>query len=159
MKPHDPDEALPGRWTDALLQSVAPVPLAPERRAAIKERLMRSIAGAEPFVSLRRDEGWLRLHDKAEVKLLAEDAHSFSWLLRMAPGARLPAHGHDSGDEECMVIEGSLLLNGERYGAGDFQLARAGTRHHEVVTDSGCLIYLRSPLDRKAELLAACQPA
>ncbi len=60
-----------------------------------------------------------------------------------AVGAALPEHEH-LGDEECFVLDGTIDIGGERFHAGDYQVARAGTRHGVLVTATGCTLLLRS---------------
>jgi quercetin dioxygenase-like cupin family protein len=112
-------------------------------------------ARAEPQVVnvLRESGGWRRLSPLAEFKVLYRDAQQLSWLLRLAPGGSVPAHGHDGGVEECLVLEGEVLLNGERFRQGDFQAALPGSRHEQVQAGTGgCTVYLRSPAARYREL-------
>jgi uncharacterized cupin superfamily protein len=63
-------------------------------------------------------------------------------LVRMQPGARVPTHPHPI-DEECLMLEGEMFLGDTLLRAGDFQLAPAGTRDADVVTDVGALFYVR----------------
>jgi anti-sigma factor ChrR (cupin superfamily) len=56
----------------------------------------------------------------------------------MQPGAVMPEHDH-SGDEECMVLEGDMQVNGVAFGPGDFQVGYAGSHHPHVTTHGGCL--------------------
>lgn len=78
-----------------------------------------------------------------ETRRLFHDAASdrLTMLVRMAPGSSYPAHRH-SADEDCYVIEGDLTLNGVRMRAGDFVRAAAGSVHHFVSTERGCLLFI-----------------
>ena len=81
-----------------------------------------------------------------EVRRLSTDPDSASvtMLVRMAPGARFPAHEH-GGPEECYVLEGDLQVGDElEMRAGDFQRCETGSRHPEQWTRGGCLLFLRS---------------
>ncbi len=71
---------------------------------------------------------------------------SVTCLLRLAPGARLPAHLHH-GVEECVVLEGSVMVGRTRMGPGDYQRAEADSEHREQWTDTGALVYLSGPED------------
>lgn len=63
---------------------------------------------------------------------VADDSRSY--LMRMQPGSRLPAHVH-SRDEVSVIIEGEALVGGtQRMGPGDFQFMPAGVNH--AVIDS-----------------------
>jgi anti-sigma factor ChrR (cupin superfamily) len=73
----------------------------------------------------------------------------------MPPGTRLPAHRHDEGFEECLVLEGEVIVNDERYRAGDYVLAPQGSEHYDVRSDVGALFFLRSPSTRPGGARAA----
>jgi quercetin dioxygenase-like cupin family protein len=93
------------------------------------------------FHVARRDEGvWETVAPGVETRTLwrSERSRRHAFLLRMQPGAAVPEHGH-GGDEECLVIEGDMVVNGVEFRAGDFQVALAGTRHATVTTRGGCL--------------------
>lgn len=62
-------------------------------------------------------------------------------LLRLDAGAYLPSHSH-SGAEECLVLEGSILVGHTRMRAGDYQRAESDSEHVEQWTDTGALLYL-----------------
>ena len=66
-------------------------------------------------------------------------------LWRMAPGARIPAHPHLL-EEECLIVEGSLNVDGVAYGAGDYLFARAGDRDPVFHAPEGALLLIRSEL-------------
>lgn len=153
MKTTDP--GLPRAAVERMLLDVAPEPVAPEVAARIKARLAKRVAAARrstapQFIDIRADEGWRPLTDRTEMKILFDDGATLSWLVRMQPGARLDAHAHDAGPEECLVVEGDLWLDGKRFGAGDYQLAPRGTAHHRIHTESGCVLFVRSPSPRAA---------
>jgi anti-sigma factor ChrR (cupin superfamily) len=80
-----------------------------------------------------------------EVRELAVDqgGASVTMLIRMAAGARYPAHEH-GGAEECYVLEGDLVIGELVMHAGDFQRMERGSRHPEQHTRGGCLLFLRS---------------
>jgi putative transcriptional regulator len=77
------------------------------------------------------------------MQILLDDRNGRSTLLRMQAGGRLPAHDHP-GDEECLVLEGSCFLGELRMHRGDYQHAGQGTRHGEVTSPDGCLLFIRS---------------
>jgi mannose-6-phosphate isomerase-like protein (cupin superfamily) len=79
---------------------------------------------------------WLPLYQEP-----AQGWHAF--LLRMAPGARLPTHMH-SRAEECLVLEGELRIGGVSYVAGDYLVAPAGSQHPRVISRGGAIAYLRA---------------
>ncbi len=93
------------------------------------------------FHVMRKDDGtWKPLAPGIETKTLWRNQSTGRrvFLLRMQPGAIMPEHEH-SGDEECMVLEGDMLVNGVAFGPGDFQVGYAGSHHPHVTTRGGCL--------------------
>jgi anti-sigma factor ChrR (cupin superfamily) len=174
--PVEPDDTTPilnAAWVAALAQSLrsdtAPSLTAPAAQA-MKTRLMQRIASeAAPapspasvdaksdvhVVSIRRDDAWVSLSKKIQVKVLHDDGTTLSWLLRLLPGGRLPEHDHADGVEECMVLEGSLRINGECFGCGDYQIAHPGSVHFEVSSEQGSLVFLKSPSARRKGLIPA----
>ncbi len=103
---------------------------------------------------LAREAGWLPFVAGAQRKILFDDGRTMTWLVRMAPGAALPAHRHDDGDEECLVVEGTVVVNGAAYGPGDYTLALRGSEHRWVRTNTGALFLLRSPSPHAAAFSA-----
>jgi anti-sigma factor ChrR (cupin superfamily) len=147
------NEALPRTATIALLEALAPE--APARADRIRRRLLaRTACDAGAARGLDRTAGWRPFVAGAEKKILFDDGRTMTWLVRMAPGAALPAHRHDEGDEECLVLEGSVVVDGVRHGPGDYTLALCGSEHRSVWTDTGALFLLRSP-SRYAAALSA----
>lgn len=68
-----------------------------------------------------------------------------TFLLRLEPGASLPAHGHNS-TEECLVLEGEITIGRARFGVGDYQVALADIQHLPVISDTGALLFIRGEL-------------
>jgi quercetin dioxygenase-like cupin family protein len=64
-------------------------------------------------------------------------------LVRMDPGTHFPAHRH-GGPEEVFVLEGDLVLEGQKMKPGDYCHAEIGTIHSESYTESGCLFLLKA---------------
>jgi len=62
-------------------------------------------------------------------------------LVKMAPGARYPAHVH-SLTEQCLVLEGDLRHGKHCYGPGDFTWAEAGSIDPELQTVGGNLLLI-----------------
>jgi quercetin dioxygenase-like cupin family protein len=157
------DKALPPAWTGQLAQHLhTSAGLSPEAGERIKRSLMQKISAlplpntSEAQVrNIRLPEGWVQLSKRMQVKVLNDDGVHLSWLLKLLPGGSLPAHDHADGAEECMVLEGSLRLNGELFKAGDYQIALPGSVHHEVASDEGSLVFLRSPASRRKDLMGA----
>jgi quercetin dioxygenase-like cupin family protein len=135
---------------DELVQAIgsAHAPeISPQRLVnRVRTKIMRSIAESslEKYSTVyAQADTWHAFLDKIEFKLLNEVDGIASYLLRLQPGAVLPAHHHPV-DEECVVLEGELRI-GERLvlKKGDFHLARKDIPHAEITTDVGALIFLR----------------
>jgi ChrR Cupin-like domain len=89
------------------------------------------------------------------VKVLHRDpvARSFTALVRMAPGTRLPRHRH-AANEQIYLLEGSASLGEVSARAGEFCHAFAGTVHESFTTDVGCTFFLIG--SEADELLVDC---
>lgn len=122
---------------------------APDARTAmrIRQRLRARVA-----VDAGADHDWGPLLPGAQYRVLHDDGRTFGWLLTMAAGTRLPVHAHDDGDEECLVLAGSVIAQGVRLRAGDYQVARRHSVHDDVWCDEDALVYLRSASSRRPHL-------
>ena len=63
-------------------------------------------------------------------------------LIRMAPGAVIPAHSHTKADEALYVLEGDFVEAGVTSGPGTFYAAKAGVPHGPHTTVRGCTVLL-----------------
>ncbi len=165
--PQDSPDVLGAAWVGALAQGLqvpADGALSAQAAQSIKARIMQRIAvtPVEPspdstaqVQSILRDEGWVSLGKKIQVKVLHDDGTTLSWLLRLLPGGRLPEHDHADGKEECMVLEGTLMINGQQFVGGDYQIAHPGSVHYEVASSEGALVFLKSPSARRKSLAPA----
>lgn len=131
------------------LEALAPVPPRPARKAAMKARILGRLRPAEAevptqFVTVHLHDGtWRRLAPKVYEKPLVDSAGLYARLLRLEPGARLPAHDHPTA-EESLVLEGEVWLGDEFCVAGEFHFAPRGARHAAIHTARGCLLYVRT---------------
>jgi anti-sigma factor ChrR (cupin superfamily) len=102
----------------------------------------------EGFLVVRAGEGqWLPTGDAGvSFKLLYEDRArgTFTTLVRMEPGASIPAHRH-LGVEQCLVIEGDVRAGDIRMFGGDFNCSLPGSVHEELTTDGGALFLIVGP--------------
>lgn len=132
-----------------------------EARAAqgrARQQLMRRIAaetGAASHTVRMADAAWQPCLRGVERMVVNEAGPVHTWLLRLAPGASLPPHAHDHGDEESFILSGSCLLDGEPLGAGDYHHAPAGSRHDRLVSETGCTLWLRLPAEQARAMTAA----
>jgi anti-sigma factor ChrR (cupin superfamily) len=103
---------------------------------------------APGFVVVRASEGeWRPTADPGvSFKLLFVDREraTVTTLVRMEPGARIPAHRH-LGLEQCLVLEGDLSSGGIEMSAGDFNCSMPGSVHDELTTKGGALFIIISP--------------
>jgi len=150
MKRPMPDKPLMDeRLAEVILEAQAPILPPPERARVLRERVLARAReepcpiGANEHLTILSGEGrWFQLGPGIAMKPMREDETTRSYLLRMAPGTRLPPHDH-SQEEECMVVEGDVWLGEVHAHAGDYHLARRGLPHGEVRTETGCLLFLR----------------
>lgn len=138
---------LPGNLEASVLLALAPHELPAGTAAALKKRILTRLAGdaADSLRTVRAGAGvWKKIAAGVALQVLHDDGAGQSWLVRMAAGARLPAHAHP-GDEECLVVKGSCRLGEIFLREGDYQLARKGSRHGDVVSEAaGCVLFVRS---------------
>jgi quercetin dioxygenase-like cupin family protein len=66
-------------------------------------------------------------------------------VLRLAAGARVPGHAH-AREEECLVLEGEVLIGSHRLRKGDFHLAHSGAHHPDITSPTGALLLVRSEI-------------
>ena len=121
-----------------------------EPRASMWEAIEAALDAAGPpaTVTVRKQEGeWRMLGPGLEIKVLMvdRDAGFQSFLLRLAPGCQLPPHDHGSL-EECLLLEGDMLIGDRAYAAGDYHAALPGSRHAPISTRNGGLVFIRGQL-------------
>jgi anti-sigma factor ChrR (cupin superfamily) len=129
-----------------LAESLAPAPPA----SALKSRLLTRVAQYEqlkPLADVRRNEDiWVSAGmpgvDMKQLFLEAETGRS-TYLLRMQPGVRIPAHFHHD-TEQCLVLKGDICWGDLVYEEGDFIVMGKGTKHPEIHTVNGNLLLLMS---------------
>lgn len=125
-----------------------PADVAARIKARALGRIADAAAPASGFIEVLADAGWLPFGPGAQMKVLFDDGSTRSWMVRLQAGVELPAHEHDDGAEECLVLDGDLWLDDAHFGPGDYQLAARGTRHGKVRSEGGCLLFVRSPSPR-----------
>lgn len=143
-------DADPGRWSamladlDGRLDGAA-LP-APPPRAAVPPGVplvpepLRSRLGRPLF-----DCGWVEVAPAVWLSdWKIEDATTTGCLLRMGPGAPVPAHRH-TANEMLLVLAGAFHDEYGRYRVGDVADIPADTDHHAVAEEGGdcvCLFLL-----------------
>lgn len=135
---------------EALLLDLAPRKPVPKAGTALKRRILARAGAPEatsPVPGIitvpASDEGWIEALPKIRIKRVYTDGTAESYLVRLEAGARAPAHDHP-GDEECIVLEGSVrYAGGSTLNAGDYEAVLAGAHHTELISDTGALVFLR----------------
>jgi anti-sigma factor ChrR (cupin superfamily) len=120
---------------------------APALPAGLRERLRtRVLERAAGIHVVRANAGvWTKVLPGISVKQLRVDAQQGTEtnLWRLRAGATIPAHQHHD-EEECLVLEGSIIQDGIEYGVGDYLLAGAGSHHVPLTAPHGALLLIRS---------------
>jgi anti-sigma factor ChrR (cupin superfamily) len=86
---------------------------------------------------------WTEMGPGVSFTVLFEDpvAKRRSILVRALPGSNYASHLHDEGHEECLVLEGDLIMGDLKLLPGDYHIAAKGSTHPAATTISGCLLY------------------
>jgi quercetin dioxygenase-like cupin family protein len=146
LTPPQPPSVLDADILEALNLGQTAAALEPSRAANIRHRVMARVAqdSTTRHQTVATDQGqWQRFLPGIECKVLHQSGEVMSYLLRLAPGAQLPAHHHPM-DEECVVLQGRLRIGNELVlQTGDFHLAHEGLPHDTIVSDEGAVIFLR----------------
>ena len=120
-------------------------------RTAALDRLPRGEASwwAQATRASMHDAGtacrWEPFMDGVDAAALQAHDGVASMLIRVAPGAALPDHGH-SQEEDCYMLEGDMFLGDILMRAGDYQLAPVGRDHVGISSDAGALFYFHGAL-------------
>ena len=150
----DCDNALKGDALAGFTQNLRAIEPPAHRRALLRARILAAVRLGQPLapptnlITVQSDQGhWQPVLAGIEMKLLHDHGKDQSILLRLQAGAKLPAHHHHQ-DEDCIVLQGTVLLGDIEAEAGTFHLALDGSDHGIVSTTTGCVLYLRTNLDR-----------
>ncbi|MBM3487064.1 MAG: hypothetical protein FJX67_10600 [Alphaproteobacteria bacterium] len=139
-------------WERRLTALVGPVePVEPADPAAapagLLDRILASIdAAPAPLLTVRAGEGgWQAFCPGVSLKMLSLDAAAGmrSFLLRLDPGAEVPAHAHDA-DEECLVLSGDFEIDGLFLAPGDYHRASKGVQHGAARSRQGAVVFVRA---------------
>ncbi len=110
----------------------------------VRAALLAKIAVPSNHTVMARDGEWVSTPvPGVRMKILAIDRarDRVTMLIRGEPGATYPAHRH-TGPEECFVISGSLVVEGQLLRPGDFHHAEGESDHGELRTDEGVEVLL-----------------
>jgi quercetin dioxygenase-like cupin family protein len=145
---------------ETLALGVTPIEPSSSVKSALRERILARAASqvsTSPKTHLTvplSDEDWHDVAPLIKIKTLFESEDGKGVLFRFEPGARLPAHEHDT-DEECVVLEGELRIGAATVRAGDFHLARKGIPHGPLTSPTGALFYIRTGIGFKFRTIHA----
>lgn len=148
-------------WTAAQLAYHARPLVSP--RASVKESLMRKIAERHAAERANEVPGTRRFDHAPGIYTIFPDHMQWSkhpvpgvhfkvlseskkrgyvtMLMRVDPGTTFPEH-HHSGEEECYILSGSIVLNGKRLGVGVLHHGDDDSEHGTLSTDEGALLLL-----------------
>jgi putative transcriptional regulator len=115
-----------------------------------------ALAGADP-ASLK----WRWMGTGVRYAYLAgDDREGRVGLMRIAPGTRLPRHGH-TGEEFTMVLSGGYCDDSGHFARGDVEWADDDTVHQPRADREGeclCLVVTTGTLKAKGWLAPLLQP-
>ncbi len=97
------------------------------------------------------DMGWESFAPGIQRKLLHADVEAGVQIVlyKVAPGTSFAAHGHLI-NEECLVLDGEIEVDGVVARSGDLHIAFANTRHGVLTSRTGALLYARADLHMQA---------
>jgi hypothetical protein len=114
-------------------------------QARLAQRIAEETGGAPvpPPAPQWREPAWEQVAPGIECKLLATDGerHRVSMLVRLAPGARYPAHTH-AGVEELHLLDGELWIDERKLLPGDYNYGPPGASDERVWSETGCTCVL-----------------
>lgn len=114
-------------------------------------------------VSLYESEKWRWVGPGVYRRFLdvPADAGTRVFMLKAAPGTRLPDHRH-VGTEWTCVLKGAFIHDQGRFGAGDFDEADGSVFHNPLVEDAGeeciCLVALNGHVEMTGWMGRMIQP-
>lgn len=133
-------------------EGVSALPLSADEVApppSLRARLLASIGASEPIAKSAMGEGTIvRANETPWSPLPIPGVQTRplfgrqTFLVRMAPKTWLPAHDHNQGAEQCLVLEGSVGSDGVTAYAGDFTYMPRGSSHHPLYSEDGCLLLI-----------------
>ncbi|HET6619461.1 MAG TPA: cupin domain-containing protein [Dongiaceae bacterium] len=130
-------------WPTDVLRPTAPLQARLARRIA-EETGQQPVPPPELPAGLQWSEpDWDEVAPGIECKLLATDTarHRVSMLVRLAPGARYPAHTH-AGVEELHLLDGELWIDERKLSPGDYNYGAPGAGDDRVWSETGCTCVL-----------------
>ena len=159
-----------------MLEDLSPVAMSPDALARTLARMDREPAGraAKPFASAFDEPGLpdcLKSYEMGKWRWVGPGVHMRPvlvpssgkmrvFLLKGAPGTRLPQHSHE-GPELTSILTGSYHHEGGDYRAGDFEDADDDVEHRPIVGKDMaciCLVALEGQLKLSGFIAALLKP-
>ena len=149
----------------AMLEAAEPVPMSPAAREAVLARLEAARVAAPVRKTLKDYElgpwRWIGpgLHLRA-VHVPVEKDGARVFMLRGAPGTRLPQHKHDGTELTC-ILSGAFQHEGGYYSAGDCDDADEADLHSPVIApgeDCICVVAMQGNIVFQSRLGRLIQP-
>ena len=135
------------RLFERLAAAIEPQALTHERCRELRGRILQRYAQRQrATATIRSAEGeWHPLAPGVCIKLLRRDeaAGNMTAYVRMEPGSSLDSHDHSQA-EECLLLQGEILIGTHRVSAGDLHVASAGTAHSVITSPNGALMLIRA---------------
>jgi len=110
----------------------------------VRERVLAAARTPTRYTVWGKDSEWFETGVPGiRARVLAVDKlRSLTTLVvRAEPGAVYPSHKHH-GPEQCLVLKGSLIIDGRVLRAGDFHHADEDSDHGEITTTEGAEVLL-----------------
>jgi quercetin dioxygenase-like cupin family protein len=121
---------------ESVLLAAPPVKPSPDLESRLLARIGASPQTSAPKIVRPGDGKWRQVAPGVTTRMLHEDR---TMLVRMYPGASLPAHPHNA-EEQCLVLEGTIEdADGNSASAGDFIVMEKGSRHPSIRSRNGAL--------------------
>ncbi|MFA3920515.1 cupin domain-containing protein [Ruegeria hyattellae] len=120
---------------------------APPPPASLWESIAQQVAVAPGIRTVHPGDGvWETLGDGLRRKIvhIDPDTGCASYFLELAAGSQLPAHEHPV-DEHCAVLEGTLRIRSQVFGAGAYQFSKSGHPHPPITAETRALVFIYGP--------------
>jgi hypothetical protein len=154
MKSARKQDGLSKEFIRAVTAAQSPQPPHQALADRVKTKVLAKIALEDAHLTVQQaEDSWRSFLAGIQIKVLNESGGIMSYLLKLAPGAVIPPHHHPM-DEECVVLEGELMIGDLCVPAGGFHLARQGIAHARITTYTGATIFLRGARPAAEHVLA-----
>ena len=120
-----------------------------EPPAHARARLLAAVRKPATYTVWAADAAWTDTGlpgIRARVLAVDKTRSLVTLIIRAEPGAVYPSHKHH-GPEECLVISGSVTIDGRVLRAGDFHHADEDSQHGEITTTEGAEVLLVGAID------------